>query len=64
MKSCFFIHKWELRLQKGVYDYFECSKCKTRKYKASRIGWTGFTIDWDWLIDCPNPQYTDNHGPH
>lgn len=67
MQFCFFIHKWELRIQKGVYDYFECSKCGTRKYKHERtvIEWVDcLSINWDWLMDCPNPQYINWHGPH
>jgi len=57
------IHKWELRMQKGVNDYFECKDCGARKYRK-RYGFSGYSpVDWKWLKASRNPQYTDNMWP-
>ena len=56
-------HKYELRMQMGVYDYFECSHCKARTYRK-RLGYSGYSaVDWKWLLDSPNPQFGMNTGP-
>ena len=53
-------HKWKLHHSTGKYNYYECKKCKARKYIEVTEGYQ--PLDYDWLTfkkiqHCPNCKY-------
>ena len=57
------LHRYELRKQQGVNDYYECKDCGARIYRK-RYGFSGYSpIDWDWLKESNNVRYGSNTGP-
>jgi NAD-dependent SIR2 family protein deacetylase len=52
-------HKWKLIKSEGKYNYYECKKCKARKYEEiSHGGYQPLDYKWltfhDYVQNCSN----------